>query len=51
MARVITAVGEWNPPALVGLCEVENDSVLRDLTQRSPLKELGYRYVMTVFPI
>ena len=31
MARVI-AVGEWEPPALVGLCEVENDTVLRDLT-------------------
>ena len=37
MARVITAVGEWEPPALVGLCEVENDTVLRDLTRRSPL--------------
>ena len=54
MARVITAVGEWEPPALVGLCEVENDTVLRDLTRRSPLKELNYRYVMTealVFPL
>ena len=50
IARVITAVGEWNPPALVGLCEVENDSVLRDLTRRSPLKELDYRYVMTNSP-
>ena len=50
IARVITAVGEWNPPALVGLCEVENDTVLRDLTRRSPLKELGYRYVMTSSP-
>lgn len=50
IARVITAIGEWNPPALVGLCEVENDSVLRDLTQRSPLKELNYRYVMTNSP-
>ena len=50
MARVITAVGEWNPPALVGLCEVENDSVLRDLTRRSVLKEAGYRYVMTNSP-
>ena len=46
MARVITAVGEWNPPALVGLCEVENDSVLRDLTRRSPLKELGLGAMM-----
>lgn len=39
-----------NPPALVGLCEVENDTVLRDLTRRSPLKELNYRYVMTDSP-
>ena len=50
IARVITAVGEWTPPALVGLCEVENDSVLRDLTRRSPLKELGYRYTITHSP-
>ena len=48
--RVITAIGEWSPPALVGLCEVENDTVLRDLTRRSPLKELSYRYVMTNSP-
>ena len=38
VARVITAIGEWSPPALVGLCEVENDTVLRDLTRRSPFK-------------
>lgn len=50
IARVITAISEWNPPALVGLCEVENDTVLRDLTRRSPLKELDYRYVMTDSP-
>ena len=50
VARVITAIGEWTPPALVGLCEVENDTVLRDLTRRSPLKELSYRYVMTDSP-
>lgn len=50
IASVIVAVGEWNPPALIGLCEVENDSVLRDLTRRSPLKELKYRYVMTDSP-
>lgn len=50
IARVITAVGGWTPPALVALCEVENDSVLRDLTQRSVLREAGYRYVMTDSP-
>lgn len=50
IARVITAVGEWNPPALVGLCEVENEHVLKDLTKYSALKELGYRYIMTNSP-
>lgn len=50
VARVITAVGGWTPPALVALCEVENDSVLRDLTSRSALRESGYRYVMTHSP-
>lgn len=50
VARVITAVGEWEPPALVGLCEVENDRVMKDLVLGSPLKEHGYRYVMTDSP-
>lgn len=47
IAAVITAVGQWAPPALVGLCEVENEQALTALTCFSPLKELGYRYVMT----
>lgn len=50
IARVITAVGGWTPPALVALCEVENDSVMRDLTRYSALREAGYRYVMTQSP-
>lgn len=47
VARVIAAAGEWGAPALVGLCEVENDEVLRFLTRYSPLSAYGYRYVMT----
>jgi len=47
LAKVITAVGEWQVPALVGLCEVENDSVINDLIHHSPLNNLAYRYVMT----
>ena len=47
VARTLTAIGEWNFPALIGLCEVENDTVMRDLPLYSPLKEAGYRYVMT----
>lgn len=47
VARVIVAAGGWDLPALVGLCEVENDSVLIDLTRYSALREAGYRYIMT----
>jgi endonuclease/exonuclease/phosphatase family metal-dependent hydrolase len=34
-------------PDLVALCEVENDTVLHDLTRRSLLREAGYEYLMT----
>ncbi len=34
-------------PDLVALCEVENDTVLHDLTRRSLLRTLGYEYLMT----
>lgn len=37
----------WKLPDLVALCEVENDSVLRDLTKRSLLRNASYEYVMT----
>ena len=50
IARVIIATGGWTPPALVALCEVENDSVMRDLTRYSALREADYRYVMTQSP-
>lgn len=47
IGRTLIAVGGWTPPAIVALCEVENDSVLRDLTHYSVLREAGYRYIMT----
>ena len=37
-------------PALVGLQEVENDTVLRDLTRRTALWPARYRYVITDSP-
>ena len=48
ISKVITAVAEDGGVLdLVGLCEVENDSVLHTLTRRSALRQLGYDYVMT----
>lgn len=37
-------------PDLVALCEVENDTVLTDLTRRSLLRNAGYDYLMTRSP-
>ncbi len=50
LAKVVTASDDDLCPALVGLCEVENDRVLTDLTGRSALRRAGYRYVMTDSP-
>lgn len=40
----------WQVPDLVAMCEVENDSVLVDLTKRSLLRKAGYEYIMTNSP-
>lgn len=51
VGKVIMAVSEDGTlPTLVGLCEVENDTVMRDLTKRSPLRNVSYGYVMTDSP-
>lgn len=50
ITSVITAVGGMHSPALVGLCEVENDSVISDLVNRSPLRAQGYDYIITNSP-
>ena len=48
IAKVIAAVADDGGfPDLIGLCEVENDSVLTTLTERSVLRSMGYRYVIT----
>ncbi|MCR4995467.1 MAG: endonuclease/exonuclease/phosphatase family protein [Bacteroidales bacterium] len=49
IARVLVAVSDDDGrlPDLVGLCEVENDSVIHALTRRSLLRRLTYDYVVT----
>lgn len=42
VAKTVLAIGEWEPPAVVGLCEIENIQCLNDLVQNSPLKNFGY---------
>jgi endonuclease/exonuclease/phosphatase family metal-dependent hydrolase len=45
LAKVIIALGEWTPPTMIGLCEVENFQVLLDLTTKTPLASLGYQII------
>jgi predicted extracellular nuclease len=45
IAKVITATGGWEPPAIVGLFEVENRHVLINLVYNTSLKPHGYRIV------
>lgn len=51
--EIVSTGGEWQnwqAPDLVALVEVENDSVLFDLTQRSLLRTVGYKYFVTNSP-
>lgn len=47
IAKVIATIDQERPVNIIGLCEVENDTVLTYLTKRTPLNTLGYKYVMT----
>ena len=43
--KTIIAVGEWKPPAVIGLCEVENRKVLEDLLFKTNLTKYDYGIV------
>ena len=50
LSKVLVAAGDGDIPALIGLCEVENDSVIQDLFRLTPFARLGYRYFITESP-
>lgn len=43
--QVIVGVGKWEAPLLVGLCEIENDFVLKAMVAYEPYKQLKYDYI------
>jgi len=45
LSKVILAAGKWNPPVFVGLCEIENLSVLELLTRQTSLENYQYKIV------
>ena len=50
IAQELLSCSDEGIPDLIALCEVENDSVMRDLTKRSLLRNAGYEYLMTSSP-
>lgn len=40
--KTIIAAGEWSPPAIISLCEVENRKVLEDLVSGTNLVKFNY---------
>lgn len=40
--KTIIAAGDWNPPGIIGFCEVENRHILEDLCYRSYLSKFSY---------
>ena len=50
ISQEILSCSDEGIPDLIALCEVENDSVLHDLTKRSLLRNAGYEYLMTSSP-
>jgi len=47
IANVIVAAGEGKAPSLIGLAEVENDSVLTRLTHGTALRDWDYSHLIT----
>jgi len=45
ISKVVLAVGGWEPPDVIGLCEVENFRVLYGLVNFTPLKNFGYKII------
>jgi len=45
IAETLLAIGYAHPPALIGLCEVENRRVLNDLVRQDIMKAADYRVI------
>ncbi|MDB4583773.1 endonuclease [Draconibacterium sp.] len=45
LSKVILSSSEWNMPAIVALCEIENRTVLEQLIHFSPLKSNSYKII------
>lgn len=47
IARVLSEIGRWEYPGIVGLCEIENATVVKDIFSSKTLRNIGYQYAVT----
>jgi hypothetical protein len=40
--KTLVAAGDWEPPAIIGFCEIENRNVLEDLVNKTYLSKFKY---------
>lgn len=50
IAKVIKMIGEWDSPAIVGLAEIENDTVINNLIYTDVLKKYKYKFIQRNSP-
>ena len=50
MYKAILAMSENRPIGILGMCEVENEYVLRSLFEQTPLKKHNYRWILIEGP-
>ncbi len=43
--KVLIAMGRKQPPAIIGLCEVENVWTVKDLIEKTPLSAFNYKFI------
>ena len=47
IGQVLSSMGESYPPALIGLCEIENETVIKDLLSSRNMQAHNYKFTMT----
>jgi len=45
LTKTFMAIGGWEPPAMIGMCEVENRYVLNKMIYETPLKKYKYKFI------
>ena len=43
--KTMIAAGGWKPPELIGLCEIENETVIQNILWNTPFSKFNYKYI------